>query len=62
MQQLINIKLWTERKALSRGRWQVENWPVKYSMSWGNKNSWRDEKKKISRAQRRTMMIYQLER
>jgi len=62
MRELINVKLWTERKALSRSRWDDGSWEGRYSVTWGNRSGWREEKRKLSRLQRRIMMAYQMQK
>ncbi|MBD3280049.1 hypothetical protein GF389_00810 [Candidatus Dojkabacteria bacterium] len=62
MNENLKIKLWTERKALSRGRWDNTSWERQYSLSLGNRGKWRDEKRILSKAQRKVIMQYQLGR
>jgi len=62
MNQFLNVKLWTERRALSRGRWDTGSWERQYSLSLGNRGKWRDEKKMMSQAQKQVIMKYQLSR
>lgn len=34
MKGLMTVKIWTERKAMSRGRWDQKYWAKKYSLGW----------------------------
>lgn len=62
MREHLNVKLWTERKALSRGRWLNDDWEGKYCVTWGNRAGWKKEKRRQARSQRRMMMEYELGR
>jgi hypothetical protein len=62
MRELLSIKLWAERRMYSRNKWAGKiNTEHFYSMTWGNKNNWVDEKKRLARSQRRMTSIFELE-
>jgi len=62
MRELINVKLWPGRRAHSRAKWDKQNWEKRYSVTWGNRESWKNDKKRFARGQRRMFMASQMQR
>ncbi|MBN1331431.1 hypothetical protein JW978_00930 [Candidatus Dojkabacteria bacterium] len=62
MDQYLSVKLWSGRKVPSTSRWSAGAWERQYSLSLGNKDGWRSEKRMMNRAQKQLIAEYQLER